>query len=109
MLSAKLSEGKIRIIDSEKVEAPKTKLVAEILKQFDPKYRILVLTSYKTDPNFQIAQENIQRIEVTQPHVRMAIVMILIRLDFRYSSIVEMWQITNHKRRLATTYSNVKR
>lgn len=32
MLSAKLAEGKIRIIDSEQVELPKTKVVAKIME-----------------------------------------------------------------------------
>jgi len=67
MLSAKLAEGKIRIIDDEKVEAPKTRLVAGVLKQFDPKYRFLVVTGYNTDPNFKIAQKNIPRVELCQP------------------------------------------
>ncbi len=69
MLSAKLAEGKIRIIDDEKVEAPKTRLVAGVLKQFDPKYRFLVVTGYNTDPNFRIAQKNIPRVELCQPDV----------------------------------------
>jgi len=68
MLSAKLAEGKIRIVDSEKVDAPKTKLVANVFKQFDPKFRFLVITGYNTDPNFKIAQENIPRIETARPH-----------------------------------------
>lgn len=67
MLSAKLAEGKIRIVNDEKVEAPKTKLVATVLKQFDPKYRFLVITGYKTDPNFEVAQKNIPRVELTRP------------------------------------------
>ena len=69
MLSAKLAEGHIRIVDTEKVDAPKTKLVAEALKQFDSKYRILLVTSYDTDENFKIASKNIQRIDFARPHV----------------------------------------
>ena len=69
MLSAKLAEGKIRIVDEEKVEAPKTRLVASVFKQFDPKYRFLVITGYKTDPNFEIAQKNIPRVELARPDV----------------------------------------
>ena len=73
MLSAKLAEGKIRIVDNEKVEAPKTRIVANIMKQFDPKYKILLVTGYNPDSNFKIAQENIPNIQIAKPHVRIAI------------------------------------
>lgn len=72
MLSAKLAEGKIRIIDNEAVEAPKTKLVVNALKQFDPKSRILLVTGYIANSNFEIAQENIPNIDVAKPHVSIA-------------------------------------
>ena len=69
MLSAKLAEGQVRIVDTEKVDAPKTKLVAEALKQFDKKYRVLIVTAYETDENFKIASKNIQKVEFARPHV----------------------------------------
>lgn len=69
MLSAKLSEGKIRIVDSEEVEEPKTKLVANSLKQFDEKTRLLFITGYKTDGNFLVAHKNIQTLDLCLPHV----------------------------------------
>jgi hypothetical protein len=34
MLSAKLAEGKLRIINSETIDEPKTKVVANIIKEF---------------------------------------------------------------------------
>lgn len=47
MLSAKLAEGKLRIIDSEAIELPKTKIVNDILKRTnDFASRILVVHSY---------------------------------------------------------------
>lgn len=69
MLSAKLAEGKLRIVDTEKVDAPKTKLVAQAIKQFDEKCRLLVLTGYSIDSNFKTAYKNILQIEVARPHV----------------------------------------
>jgi len=68
MLSAKLAEGKIRIVDNENIEAPKTRIVANLMKQFDPKSKILLVTSYTPDANFNIAQENIQKLEMAKPH-----------------------------------------
>ena len=71
MLSAKLAEGKIRIVDSEKIEEPKTKQVAKILKTtFDENYKFLFVTSYKPDPNFDRAQSNIYNLEVAGPNVK---------------------------------------
>lgn len=69
MLSAKLSEGKIRIVDTEKIEAPKTKLVAQMTDQYDEKTRLLIVTGYSVDTNFKIAYKNIPTIDVSQPHV----------------------------------------
>jgi len=69
MLSAKLAEGKVRIIDSEKIDEPKTKLVSKILNNtFDENYKLLLITSYKPDPNFLRAQENIFNLEVAKPN-----------------------------------------
>ena len=63
LLSAKLSEGKLRIIDSEKIEDGKTKIVAKILEQFDDEL-ILFIGEYKMDQNFLRAQENLKNIKV---------------------------------------------
>lgn len=68
LLSAKLAEGKIRIVDTEKIEAPKTKLVAQMVDQYDEKCRTLVITGYNTDPNFQIAYKNIPTLDMSKPH-----------------------------------------
>lgn len=69
MLSAKLYEGKLRIIDSERVENPKTKEVADAIKSYTEQNPILLITGYNVDPNFEIAQRNIQKIQVCQPNV----------------------------------------
>ena len=69
MLSAKLAEGKIRIVDTEKLESPKTKNVAQILRQYQEKTKILLVTSYKSDGNFKIAQKNISRMDIAYPDV----------------------------------------
>jgi large subunit ribosomal protein L4 len=71
LLSAKLAEGKIRIIDSEKIEEPKTRIVGKIMKQFDEKNNILIITSYKPDSNFERAQENIPNLEQAHSNVNM--------------------------------------
>ena len=63
LLSAKLSEGKLRIIDSEKIQDGKTKIVAKILEQFDDEL-ILFIGEYKMDQNFLRAQENLKNIKV---------------------------------------------
>jgi len=69
MLSAKLAEGKLRIVDTEKVDQPKTKLVAQIMKQFDEKLNVLLLTGYKADSNFSIAQKNYPRLNTVESHM----------------------------------------
>jgi len=86
LLSAKLAEGKLRIVDSEQISEPKTKLVAKIVKQFEDKCQLLVVTAYKTDPNFKIAQENIPNIHVAQPHVSLHLVKIII-LEPKYDQV----------------------
>jgi len=69
MLSAKLAEGKLRIVDTEKVDQPKTKLVAQIMKQFDEKLNVLLVTGYKADSNFSIAQRNYPRLDTVESHM----------------------------------------
>lgn len=70
LLSAKLAEGKIRIVDSEKIDEAKTRIVGKIMKQFDEKNNILIITSYKQDANFERAQENIPNLERAHSNVK---------------------------------------
>lgn len=46
MLSAKLAEGKLRIIDSEKLKVPKTNPLGRALDSYDDVSKILVIHSY---------------------------------------------------------------
>lgn len=46
VLSAKLAEGKLRIIDSERVDEPKTRSIAKILEKMDSRSRILIVHPY---------------------------------------------------------------
>ncbi len=64
LLSAKLAEGKIKIIDSEAIADSKTKFVA---KAFDAHIRdergiMCIITSQECNENFQLAQKNHPRV-----------------------------------------------
>lgn len=70
MLSAKLAEGKLRIVDSEALDKAKTKILSGILKDgFGEKTRVLLVSGYAPDKNFLIASQNIQTIEHCLPNV----------------------------------------
>jgi ribosomal protein L4 len=70
MLSAKLAEGQIRIVDSEVVEKPKTKILNKMLEEsFGDRMRVLLVSGYNTDKNFLIASQNLKQIQLTQPNV----------------------------------------
>lgn len=55
VLSAKLAEGKLRIIDSEHVDEPKTRAIAKTLEKMDARSRILIVHPYIPDANFALA------------------------------------------------------
>jgi len=59
VLSAKLAEGKLRIIDTERVDEPKTRAIAKALEKMDSRSRILIVHPYLPDANFQLAHKNI--------------------------------------------------
>lgn len=64
LLSAKLAEGKIKIIDTEAIADSKTKFVA---KAFDAHIKdergiMCVITSQECDENFELAQKNHPRV-----------------------------------------------
>ena len=66
MLSAKLYEGKITVIDSEALKYYKTRYLEAIMKPFE-KDRVLILTDFTPDKNFMLASGNIVNITVKNP------------------------------------------
>jgi large subunit ribosomal protein L4 len=54
LLSARLYEEKIILIDDEKIPYAKTVFLNEIIKQYQND-KLLFLTDYTTDPNFMLA------------------------------------------------------
>lgn len=70
MLSAKLAEGKLRIVDTEAIDVPKTNYLAKIFDETDASSRILFIHSYTPDQNFLQAVRNIKRVETCAPNVK---------------------------------------
>jgi hypothetical protein len=66
MLSVRLYEEKIVLLDSEVIEHPKTKFLSEIIKPFNND-RILMVTSFDPCTNFMRAQQNISNFTVVNP------------------------------------------
>jgi len=62
LLSAKLYEERILIVDSEKIEHPKTKILADIMSPFKEE-KILLVTGLNVDGNFEKAAGNLQKLE----------------------------------------------
>jgi large subunit ribosomal protein L4 len=58
LLSARLFEEKIILIDSEKLDYGKTKYLNEIISPFKQD-RLLFLTPFEVDKNFELAASNI--------------------------------------------------
>ena len=58
LLSARLYEEKIILIDSESLEHAKTKYLNEIIKPFKTD-RLLFLTGFESDPSFERAASNL--------------------------------------------------
>lgn len=54
-MSAKLAEGKLRIIETEQVDEPKTRAIAKVLEKMDKRSRILIVHPYEMDSNFKLA------------------------------------------------------
>lgn len=52
MLSAKLAEGKLRIIDKEDISESKTKILNQIINKTDETSTILIIHSYSPNNNF---------------------------------------------------------
>lgn len=66
LLSARLYEDKLILIDSEAIEYGKTKFLNEIVAPFKQD-KLLVLTPFAVDRNFEIAAQNIQTITHVNP------------------------------------------
>jgi hypothetical protein len=64
LLTAKLTEGKIKIVDSEAITEGKTKLLGSVFinQVKDERAIICVITGQNCDQNFERAQRNFQRI-----------------------------------------------
>ncbi|KAL4437911.1 hypothetical protein ABPG74_001082 [Tetrahymena malaccensis] len=68
VLSAKLAEGKLRIIETESVDEPKTRAIAKMLEKMDKRSRILIVHPYQLDSNFELAHQNIQKLQSCYPN-----------------------------------------
>lgn len=66
LLSARLYEEKIVLVDSEALEYGKTKYLHEILAPYKQD-KILFLTDFDADKNFQLASQNIENLKVYNP------------------------------------------
>ncbi len=67
ILSARLYEEKIILIDSEELEYGKTKFLKEIIKPFKED-KLLFLTGFEMDKNFELAAANIPNLTHVNPH-----------------------------------------
>jgi hypothetical protein len=66
MLSAKLFEDRLVLIDTERLGFHKTKLVNEILKKFMSD-KLVFLTPFECDRGFELATRNLKNIVVRNP------------------------------------------
>ena len=66
MLSAKLYEDRIVMIDSEEIEYLKTKFLFEILKPYQAD-RLTFLTGFDADDNFLQSASNLKNVVVKNP------------------------------------------
>ena len=66
MLSAKLFEERIILIESEAIDHHKTKYLSEVLKPYLGD-RLTFLTQFDADPNFIRASKNIPNVFVRNP------------------------------------------
>ena len=66
MLSAKLYEDRIILLDSEAIEYHKTKYLEEMLQPFLTD-KLTFLTSFNPDENFVLAAKNLKNVNVYNP------------------------------------------
>ncbi len=76
MLSAKLAEGKVIIVNDESIEEGKTKILNSVLSRYGES-TILFIGGYKRNENFDRAAQNIKRLKLSNPHV--SIILLLIK------------------------------
>jgi len=67
LLSARLYEEKIVLIESEAIEHGKTKYLNEIVQPFKQD-KLLILTGFEVDKNFELAAANIKNLNHVNPH-----------------------------------------
>ena len=66
LLSAKLYEERIILIENENIDYPKTKYLNEIIAPYKQD-KILFLTDFEENPNFKLARQNLQNVRVFNP------------------------------------------
>lgn len=66
MLSAKLYEDRLILIDSEELEHGRTAYLKEIVKPFGID-RLMFLTPFETDANFSRAAQNLRNVNISNP------------------------------------------
>ena len=67
LLTARVFEEKIILIDTEQIEYGKTKFLNEIIKPFKTD-KLLFLTGFELDKNFELAAQNITNLTHMNPH-----------------------------------------
>jgi hypothetical protein len=67
ILSARLFEDRLVLIDTEKIDFPKTKFLHEIVAPYKQD-KLLFLTPFDVDKNFEKASQNILNVSVMNPH-----------------------------------------
>lgn len=67
LLSARLYEEKLILIDTESLDYGKTKYLNEIITPFKQD-RLLLLTGFDVDRNFELAAQNMQTLTHVNPH-----------------------------------------
>ena len=64
LLSAKLAEGRIIIVDNDDIPERKTKHISEMISNFSLKDRVLYITGQKNE-DFSVASRNIEKLTYT--------------------------------------------
>lgn len=103
-LSAKLAEGKIRVVDSEKLDSHKTNNLYKMLPDLGKKELFLFVTGKEVDKNFSLAVASIDRCKAVNPnHINVRDLLKFDKIIFTKQSLNEMTQFLlcvlymNHK------------
>jgi large subunit ribosomal protein L4 len=64
LFSAKMSEGKIKVVDTEYIDEPKTKILNKIIDNHtnDERTNFCIITHRDASTNFSLAQRNLKRV-----------------------------------------------